>query len=1181
MEKKQILNCMKLTLLFLTVSMLSFSAAASAQRVSITANNMKMEKVLDEITQQTGLTVAYSKQVVDLNRLITIDVKDAEVRNVLNKITEGTNMTYEIKNGKIYLSKKNVEFISIPQQRGRRITGIVTDGKGEPIVGANVLEKGTTNGIITDADGKFSLEIASASTLEVSYIGYLTQDLAVGNKSDFLIKLLEDTQKLDEVVVVGYGTQKKVNLTGSVSSVSFGTLADSRPVTNVSTALSGMSAGVQVNQTSGQPGSDGATIRIRGVGTLNNANPLIIIDGLEGSLDAVNPNDVENISILKDAASSAIYGARAANGVILVTTKKGKQGKINVSYSGRLSMSSPTNLIEMVTNYADFMEYMNESSVNIGSSNIFSQSTIDLWREKEKVPNELNEFGYPNYVAYPNTDWEKVLFKDKVMNEHNVSLNGATDKVSFLVSAGYMDNPGIVEHTGAKRYSFRSNVDVKTTDWLSVGNRTYAYMQNQDVGNFSTANQYINLTTPGVTPRYNGIYGFPEADGESATANNILYALNGTGGSQQVSLINTTLYSKVKFLKDFNYSFNLNYDRSWNEKKTWSVPLDRKRFSANDDYIGTLPSNLSTSYGNSGAWSWTIQNLLNYDKVFNGVHSLSVLLGHEESYHYSYSNSATKKGLIDASITDLDTATDMISIGGSTTDYSSRSFFGRVNYDFKQRYLFEANLRYDGSSRFASSRRYGYFPSFSGAWRISEENFMASSRSWLDNLKIRASWGKLGNNAVQVGGTVYNYPYMSTYSKLNYVFGNAAASGLAATSIANSLLKWESTAVTDIGVDLTMLHNRLTVEMDAYNKYTDGILYQPVVYYTMGDKTAPFKNIAAVRNQGVELTVGWKDHIRDFNYYFNGNVTYNINKVSKYKGKLISGWVDDNGQKIYQSNIGEVSTGSNTRVLEGKKMNEFYLLNPYHGNGNHFNSDGSVNISGGPKDGMIRTEDDMSWLKSMVAAGYTFYPNQSISQSKIWYGDYIYADENGDGIYGNEYDKCFTGTSNQPKYFFGFQYGANWKNIDFSMNWSGAAGFNLLWGPTVGYNSTGTRNGYSIMKKIAENHYFYDPSNPSDSRTNLNAKYARLTCNEGSSQNAIASHLVLYNGNYLKLKNLTIGYTLPGIIAKKMYAQSIRFYFSGENLLTITSFLGQDPEMGSDPGYVSIRQLAFGLNVTF
>ena len=418
---------------------------------------------------------------------------------------------------------------SIMQQK--TIKGTVVDETGEPIIGANVVEKGTTNGVITDFNGEFTLNVPLNSTVQISYIGYNTQEVKITSTTQTLnIKMVEDSETLDEVVVVGYGVQKKANLTGAVASVDFEEQAKSRPVTTVSAALAGLSAGVQVMQSSGQPGSDGATIRIRGVGTLNNADPLVLIDGLEGSMDNVNAQDIETISILKDAASCAIYGSRAANGVILITTKKGK-GRISINYSGRVSYAQPTRIIDMVSNYADYMEWINESGENIGQKGNFDQTTIDLWREKAKDPNGVNENGVPNYVAYPNTDWQKEIFKHGLINDHNLSLSGGTDKTRFLASLGYMDNPGLVDRTGVKQYKMRVNLEADVTKWLTAGARIYGDMKDQEVGNFSNANNYLRQTTPGVYPEWNGQYGYPEAPEESATANNLLQKLNDTNGS--------------------------------------------------------------------------------------------------------------------------------------------------------------------------------------------------------------------------------------------------------------------------------------------------------------------------------------------------------------------------------------------------------------------------------------------------------------------------------------------------------------------------------------------------------------------------------------------------------------------------------------------------------------------------
>ncbi|MDR0700421.1 MAG: TonB-dependent receptor [Tannerella sp.] len=1069
------------------------------------------------------------------------------------------------------------ESIMESAQSGKTITCIIQDNMG-PVTGANVSIKGTTIGNISDMDGKVTLQnVPSGSVIVVSYIGYVTKEITVGESDLYEVTMVEDTQSLDEVVVVGYGTQKKANLTGAVSSVNFEDQAKSRPITTVSNALAGLSAGVQVMQTSGRPGEDGASIRIRGVGTLNNADPLVLIDGMEGVIDAVAPQDIESISILKDAAAAAIYGSRAANGVILITTKKGKSGQLSVNYSGRLSFSEPTNVIDQLTNYADYMEWVNEAFYNIGQANHFAQSTIDLWREKAQRPNDLNEHGVPNYVAYPNTDWQRTLFGDGMVHDHNISVGGGSEKVRFNLSASYLDNQGIVDNTGIKRYSLRANIDAEVTKWLTVGTNTSALQIDKDLGEFGNANNYLRQTTPGIYPIWNGQYGYPEASEESATANNILMMLNSYDGDRRESRFNTTLYSHIDFMKGLRWTFNLNYKRRIDEDRGWAVSYDRVRLS--DGTImspASSPSVLSTSFYNYGNHSYTLENLLNYNTTIAENHDIAALAGYQEIYYYSYSNTASKKGLIDQSITTPGSATDMVSIGGDASDRASRSFFGRINYAYKSRYLFEANLRRDGHSRYHKDYRWGTFPSFSAAWRITEEDFMANTRTWLDNFKLRASYGELGNNG---GDDVGNYEYQSTYGITRYPIGNVLNAGLSSTSIANSFLSWESSRTTNVGIDIGLLKNKLTIEADAFRKETTGILYRPAIYITAGNKTAPRLNIAEMSNKGFEFTLGWRDNVKDFHYSVNANFTVIENRIDKYKGELKEGWTTDaNGDKVWQSNIGDASSGGNAPIVEGKMKNEFYLKSVYNGTGKGFAADG---VNGGPKDGMIRTEQDMEWLNAMIAEGYTFMPNRTVAKNKIWYGDYIYADANGDGIYGSSYDNEFQGVSADPKYTFGLQFSASYKGFDMSMNWAGAAKFKRYWGPTTGYNSPSVRVGLSIPTEIAYNHYFYDPENPNHANTDINAKYGRLVAAESGYQNTETSTLYLYDGDYLKLKNLTFGYTLPQFIAKKMFTQNVRIYLSGENLLNFNSFPGQDPELSNAATYTTIRQYAFGLNITF
>ncbi|WP_288208017.1 SusC/RagA family TonB-linked outer membrane protein [uncultured Parabacteroides sp.] len=651
--------------------------------------------------------------------------------------------------------------------------------------------------------------------------------------------------------------------------------------------------------------------------------------------------------------------------------------------------------------------------------------------------------------------------------------------------------------------------------------------------------------------------------------------LNAQDGKKQKTNFNTTLYSRISPIKGLSWDFNLNYKRYWEDNQTWTNPYEKVKFS--DGTImspATEPSEMSTYFYNRADYSYTLQNILRYNITLNKDHDLGALVGYEEYYYKRDTRSANKKGLIDSSIHTPGSATEMVSVGGGAFDRASRSFFGRINYAYKSRYLFEANLRHDGNARYHRDYRWGTFPSFSAAWRISEESFMLNTKNWLDNLKLRVSYGSVGNNG---GDDVGEYEYQSTYGGSKYPFGGKLISGLASTSIANSMLSWETSKMTNVGIDLNALNNRLSFTMDAFVKNTTGILFTPSIYLTAGNKGAPRKNIAEMSTKGVELSLGWKDQIEEVSYSVSGNFSYTPNKIKKYKGELVAGY-DENGE--WKSNIGGVasSTSAVNPVIEDHIMKEYYVRNPYKGSGKGYAADG---VNGGPTDGMIRTESDMEWMKAMIDAGHTFMPNKTISKDKIWYGDYIYADANGDGIYGGSDDKEFQGVSSDPKYNFGLQMSAAWRGFDISMNWAGAAGFKLYWGASTGYNSPTTRVGVALGTDIANDHYFYNPENPSDPRTNLYAQYGRLVNGESGYQNVETSSLYLFNGNYLKLKNLTFGYTLPAHISKKIFTDNLRVYVSIENVFSITKYPGQDPELGAYPEYTSLRQFAFGANISF
>lgn len=1069
-----------------------------------------------------------------------------------------------------------LSFMALPAfAQSIKISGMVKDSHGDVIPGVSVKVKGTSTATVSSGDGKFSLVVPSSQSILVfSFVGYDAKEVTVGASTNLNIMLQDQNNSLNDVVVVGYGVQKKVNVIGSVATIDAKAI-ENRPVTNLSSSLGGLSSGVSVRQASGKPGADGATIRIRGTGTLNSNNALIIVDGIVGSMDAVNPNDVETISILKDAAAASIYGSLAANGVILITTKKGKQGKTTVTYSGLGSVAKPANLPTFVTDYITHMNLVNEGYRNLGQTPVYTDATIALWAAANANPDGLTPQGIPNYIAYPNTDWGKTIFENNFAQQHNLSLNGGNENTQYLLSAFYLNNPGTMANTGSDKYNLRINLQSKVAGFLTVGTQTFASNQTYGLASTDNAFNFLRQTTPGVYPIYNGKYGFPAAAEESSTANNISQYLYSTGGKDNETRINTTVFARFDIVKGLNFETRFNYQTRQEESNAHSNTFEKWNFATNTlKQAATTPDQLSTSYNFNKNYSYTIDNILNYKTTIAKVHDIGVLAGYNQYYYNYYNFGASKKGLIDETITTLGSATTLTSASGDEYDYALRSYFGRLNYAFKNRYLVEGVFRYDGSSRFSAENRWGFFPALSAGWRISEEPFMEGLNKYIGNLKLRASWGKTGNNASG------NYDYQAVYGATNYSFNAIQSTGLVSTKFANNDLKWETTTTTNIGLDGNLFKGALTFEIDLYKKYTDGILFTPTIPLTTGNATAATQNIAEVSNKGVEITLGYNGKLGEFRYGVSGNFAYNFNRVAKYKGLLNAGYTTDaSGNRVYTSNLGNVSSGGTNRILEGHEINEYYLQTVYKGTGNYF-TDGKVNVNGGPKDGMIRTPDDMNWLNAMIAAGYKFQPTDGVSKTKIYYGDLIYADNNGDGLYGNSFDAQFLNKSSTPRYNYGFNLNMSYKNVDLSMLWSGSAGMWYYWNAT-GYNNSIVSLGNAVSTLIANDHYYFNDANPNDPANNITAHYPRLKNTTDAQNAAVNSDFYLYNASYLKLKNLQIGYTLPEKLSKKVLISRARIYVSGENLWTITNYPGLDPEIGAGVGYPTMRQYSVGLNVTF
>ena len=1065
-------------------------------------------------------------------------------------------------------------------QQQRTVTGTVVDAQGEPLIGVTVKEQGTQNAAVTDMDGRFKLQLSKSDAQVVfTYIGYV--DVTARATDNMVVTMKEDRNELNEIVVVGYGTQKKVNLTGSVVSVNLEKEANSRPVTTVAQALQGMAAGLDILQGSGKPGAENFSVNIRGVGTMNDASPLVLVDGMEMSLSDVNPMDIESISILKDAASCAIYGNRGANGVILVTTKSGTEGKVNVTYTGRLSINKPSKLVRFMSNYADYMEMVNEASENIGTAGKYPQSVIDQWRQAEANPNGIAESGYPNYVAYPNTDWYDEIYQTKVMQEHAISLSGKDTRTRYNLGLTYLDNPGMIVRSGEQKYSINLKLISDVTNWLQLGAQVWGTHSDRDRNNVDALSSWEFLkTVPGIYPYYDGKFGGIETSVEDGAAHNPMQLLNGDGDSYyKTTHAYSTAYAQVKFLKDFTFKSTFGYDyynarHKYTDGQNESYSFSRNEVVASPAALEALSSYMYYHH----YYNWKITNTLNWAHTFAQKHDVGALVGFEEGKNSDGNTDVKKMGMIDATLTDLNTLTSEEYTRGNFTGYTYRSWFGRLNYAYDSRYLLEANFRYDGSSRFSPDNRWGFFPSASAGWRISEEAFAKNSfLSVFDNLKLRASYGKLGNSSVD------NYAYQSWYETGYTTMGGKKVPRFYLKNLPNMNVTWETTKTFNLGLDFSTLDGRLSGVIDYYDKQTSGILYRPSIGLIFGDKVAPLQNLAGVSNRGLEMTFRWEDKIGDVTYGVAVNGSFNKNKVTDYKGGIIQGWgADPNNPdpNVYYSNLGEVSSGGTQRLVEGHMMNEFYVYPIYSGNGTYYDANGVVNPNGGPRDGMIRTPEDLKWVQDMIAAGYSFEPQHAVTQNAIWYGEYIYADTNGDKVYGGSHDQQFMGESNVPKFTFGMQMHAEWKGIDLSMNWGGATGFSTYW-REIGQNSSNVVFGLSIPQWIADDHYFYDPNNPNDPRTNITSKNPRMSLENPSMSDALDNTFHLYSCDYLKLRNLTIGYTLPKNISRKIYAENLRVYFSGENLWTITSFPGLDPEMRSGEGYATMRQLSFGLNVTF
>ena len=1020
-----------------------------------------------------------------------------------------------------------IAILSLPLSAQSLVTsGTVLDTDGLPVIGAGVMVVGQTQGTITDETGRWTLELSNPNvSLEFASMGYKTVIEAVAGRTVINVTLSVDSQYLDEVVVVGYGTQKKVNLTGSVAMIGSEEMA-ARPLSNVTSGLQGMLPGVTVVNATGEPGNSNPTIRVRGIGTIGNSNPLILIDGVEGDLSAINPEDIESISVLKDAASASIYGARAANGVLLVTTKNlngAAQEKTAVTFGAYYGIQTPTALPEMC-DAIEFMTLDNEARQNVGTAIAWTDNHFKKVRENSD----------PNYFG--NTDWlSQVLNKYAPQQNYNLTINGNLGSSGYMMSYRYFDQDGLTvgTSTGEQRHNVRFKLSTRLVDRLTLtSNVSYTTRKVTSPVNSLTSGGGAIYTAMRIAPNVPVYY----TDGTWAYGggNTNPVAILNDGGRSVTSSEEFSLQEvlKLDIIKGWNVTatYNLTSYNSLRDilKKTirFVNPEDQSVF----DYAS--PNSLKNIDVRNTQQTFILQS--NFDFSFD-KHNISGVVGMSQEWYEGRSFNASRTNLTtekDPTLNLGDAST--MSNDASYSSWALRSGFARVSYNYEERYLVEANLRYDLSSRFHKDNRGGLFPSISAGWRLSEEPFMAFAKPYFDNIKFRASWGMLGNQ--YVGSS--DYPYLSILESLTSglsLIGSSATTGYVQSTLANPNLSWEKIKMFDLGFDFAMLDNRLSMTFDWYNKNTDGILLK-LNYPAQIGATPSEQNVGKVNNRGWELDINWREQRGDFFY----GVGFNLSDV---KNKIVD--LGGNSPDL---------SGYQVRVV-GSPIDAFY----------GYVADGLM----GPEDFKISdTKNHVYSLPNIpVILGNDYQPGD------IKYKDISGPDGKPDGRITPEYDKAILG-SNIPRYTYSARGDLAWKGLDFSFVIQGV-------GKCDGYLEGTARHAFQDMAAYPQKVHlerYNVKTNPDP-----NASYPRLTYNTGFNQNTFSTYW-MEDASYLRLKNVQLGYTFPEKWMKKARVEKLRLYVSADNLFTISKFFyAYDPETPVSKGgyYPQVKTAVIGLNVTF
>jgi len=1176
---------------------LMLSLAAIAQSITLNMQKVRLDVVFAQITEQTGLKVSYSSPTVDPARLVSIKVSNETPAAVLDQLLSGMNLKYEITSTEIILSAAPAA--ADKKSTTQKMSGVVVDANGEPVIGASVMAVGTSIGTITDFDGKFTIEAAKGAKLQISYIGYKTLEMAGAN--DMKVTLHEDNELLEEVVVVGYGTQKRVNLTGAVSTVDQKTIA-ARPVPSPVQALQGADPSLNIVQASGDPAA-GYSMNIRGASSLTSgASPLVLIDGVEGSLTRLNANDIESVSILKDASAAAVYGARASAGVVLITTKNGKEGKINVTYDGRVGWSQNTTSTDYHTT-GFWNAYINDLFMNAYQGSGYTNYTgfeealtdnrtgdyAELWaRINDKTENPARPWVMTDpttgeYKYYANFDWYNYLYKKtRVQHEHNVTIKGGNDKINFYVSGRYYHQDGMMNVAKDPYYnlSLRTKVNAKINKWLSFSNNTSFYTSTREypgVTNMATTfkKSYVHglasvpATNPNGTPVY--INTASSSDYTLMDGHSAILTYNKHKNTNTEREIRTTNRFDITPVKQLKVSAEYTYAFRYRLYQNRYVNVPYEQYEGVTQWLTT---------GNCEDWYQeqhyrTHDHNLNvyatYEDTFNDAHHLTIMVGTQFETFHADNMKMRKLDLASEDLNAFDLASGEVTEStGSINEWSTLGFFGRVNYDYKGRYLVEFSARGDGSSRFAPSNRWGFFPSGSLGWRMSEEKWWEPvSRVWSNN-KIRFSAGALGNQSID---DYYTYiETMNLNQSLSYAFDPTTYAYYSYADDPKAKdLTWETTVTYDLGWDVGLFRNRLNLSVDGYIRDTKNMLVTGMALPNVYGASVPKSNSSDMRTIGWELSIGWNDTKRLCGKPFEYSISFGIGdytaKVTRY----------DNPNKIIDTNVND---GSNT-YYEGQNLGEIW---GYHVDG-LFSSDEEA----AAYQATVQTEGTVG---SRVLEGALVNP---VTGEKGWRaGDMKFVDVNGDGAINmgqstlaDHGDLVVIGNS-LPRFNYNLKLGFNWYGVDLNLFFQGIG--HQDWYPN--------RNSLAFWGPYSRPYCTFIPTDYMDnvwSEENTDAYFPRargyIALQENGPLGAVNDRY-LQNVAYFRLKNLTLGYTLP--IPKNKVLESARIYFSGENLFYFSPLKKHtkyiDPEQAtstktadanSGVAYNFSRTFSVGVNIVF